>query len=1441
MADEGLTQEELNVEFDDAYSEPYSEEEETYSEAIPKLPNESVKKNDALDDGIRASEKGEDPRIAFEKTALDPNYDDKDREVRIEESLDNIFKLQEERLAAQVSSGVPIDAEKEAKRFQGISDAANDALAESKLYIMSHPNSANYTEKEVEDAAWLHYVRGKTAEVWGEMDKVDVALDFAGYVVAPMENLRMSDLAELIGADFKADDLVDTTQFISSLTHKIMSEAPELRVKLIDHIIDSWSEIKGDNRLALVDLLGKLSGDFNEDMSHIENALERGDQVSYILAFPKILRGAMRGFNALRMARKMKALEATADMVKAGSRGELTEVGITPLEAASTLDPMADTPNLLKGSGASPEVTEGVSRIEAQIAIFTDEIDKFNNPGLGLTKDEMKSAMNRAEKAYDEGYEGIAEVRAVERDDLGFDLTYDVVDSKGKLIRRESTPISFTRDDIAKKGAFKSGHREAGKSVTSPLYRFKEAGKELVRLPEWATFQGAKIRSLYDGAIRQSLKGLNKKSVKKVEALLEEGDQFTDDKMQLVGKVFDRADAKKRGLSDEEFEAYQGMRAVVDHMYWAKDSELVNDRNARGILSLKWGEQELPVKAYDDVVAAKAGFTQSDVRSHWIATDNAEGGKRVVDKFADSSALKGDYLAKKYDEGFVLVKGDNKGLLPDGDDYVEWAFVRRENLSKATRGILNRRTGYMPKIRKDAFYFAKERVVKRVAGKDVDQYNTVRYFDNKTDADTFVESLGDSKTYKVLADKEMSPSEIEAEHLNLSGGLFKGSRKSTDIPFGLPFEGRKGERAGALESLQRYVNNISKNMPMSVYRMGLQQRWLNHAKDLRAIPASYTGDFSSAIHKIVPGSEAAEFLKDSHGQIKFLSGIPTEAEEAFATKLRSLAEIFEGHPKLGGKWMSRQLHETSQESMAGLARGLTFHLMLGMYNPAQLLIQGSGALVALSINPVHAMKAMPTVLGAGIADLAISNNPAKFAKFTKYIAKQGFLDEDAYAAWRKSGMLEGTTHSSLDYQSLWNDVPYDAPLWRRVVGNGDMFYKSGELFNSRVSFFTAYNHWKELNPGKKLLDSDIKDIVFRAEEYRLNMSKVNSSKFQKGLISVPTQFQKVNTSFYEKMIGDTLTWPERRRLIGGQALVFGGAGVPILGGLTPILLDTIGLNAEEAPPELLKAIQAGTLGWLLTDHLDINSLVTGRMTLGTDFVERMFDAISDGVIPWDVIRGPFGNIWDRADNIFDQWHTALNTVIEGGESLSAADMAAVGKILVRSSTAIASSTASVRKSYDMYHSDIYRNKDGKGIFEWEDKNLQTVAFQAIGFAPSEPQDWYEFNAREMALGKEDKDDDAKRLAWLLSEVAREEDPVQQRFFAMATNALRTKYKGWEWEEVYDKLIRQMSDPTETWGSKMIKAAQEYEREVVEGLAAIHKHSKLRTNPRLAKAFQEGEE
>lgn len=1406
------------------YQEPSETGSEIYVEPVEPISDEHIRRNDSLDAALQGSSVGQDPRAIYEDMQQDLSYDPYDRASMIAKNIRNTLSQEEDRIKSSIAQGVELNAEDEAARFDEIVKVSDDVMAEAKSYLMSIPSFSNLSEEVQEKTIFKQYLKGMATRVSSEMGIGQTALDFTSAAFIPQENLRVKEVAEIIGAEFTPEDLLDTTNFMSRLVREVSEMAPEKAVELTNTIVNAWPEIHGDNRMMLANFLNELSGDFSTDWKHVENWIERADQSLITLGLAKIVKGGLKAASFLKIAADTKNSEGMADAVDAAMKGELDTAGISIMDGAASVTPLESTNTLFKGADNS--LTNEVLEIKGENDLFLNQIDKVNNFGLGLNEDEKKNAIERAIKKLS-NEPAITDVRVKTSDDVSFTLSYKLDDDQKEIVR------NFNRSAV---GGFnsdgKTGYTNANFGITSPNFRFVDDKRNLVQLPEQIRMQGGQIRSLYDRAIKASLKGLNKKQMTNVDMALIKGDEWSNEVGELVGKEFSKTELVDIGvdglkLSEKEYKAYKGIRKVVDHLYWANNKRLINDMKARNVKLTDWNGVTTPLRTYDSAGDAKNGYLQTDSRSTHAVIDR-EDGREIVEHVTD------ELIEKMYKEGFVLSKGDNKGIMAHGNSHYEWAFVRAEELREPSGMVLGRREGYMPKIRKNAHYFLKEEVNITIGNKLHPIEKTVRYFDNYEDAVKYKDSLPDNSSYRIAADREMSSSQLDQEYVNIGGGLFTGARKKEEIPFGLDSE--KGTREDSLKALQRYINNVASNIPMSVYRVGLQERWMNHARDLKVLPGDFKGTFETAIHALSKNHASFKFLEDSHAQISFIANIPTEAEKLQQARMVAFTKNLEKFPVFG-KPLSRRLLSTSVDDMAGMARGLTFHAMLGMYNPAQFAIQASGSLVALSINPVHGAKAIGQMSQAGLLDLALGS-PKHLAKMKKNLASKGLLDEEAYDAWRRSGLLESVTHSNLDYHSLWSDVPYDANLFRKIIGNGDLFFKHGELVNSRISFFTAYNRWKELNKGEKVDDIAMKDILARTEQYRLNMSRANSAKFQKGLVSVPTQFQQVNTKFFEKLFGSDFTKREKERLLGTQAAIFGAAGVPIVSSVAPHVLEMAGVDVENTSSEVLNTIYNGVAGWMIQDYFDINSIITGRMTLGQDFIENAFAATMEPMVLKDVALGPFNEVYERSKTVFERMSTVFSTIAHG-DDMEAEDFSAVGKILVKSLAGLPSSTANLVKAYDMTHSKFYKNKKGRAIFEWADNNTQTIAAQALGFAPQEVTDWYELNNRDGGnIPAAVKNTDVDRVAWLLGEMGNNTDASQARWLAAGVNALLSKYeRPQDREEIRDKLIKALDEPEDAKYKQLINVLTNFRSEVQEGWAAIHANSKILSNPSLARELE----
>lgn len=1418
----------------------------TWSEEIPKSPDTNRRISDAVNAATYASATGNDPRIAYQAVKEDPAYDP---DARAEMFLDYTGKSLQEveaEIVARSAAGEAVPDILASKGISPITASSSEAMAAAKAFVASIPTAQSLTEKERDDVAFLKYLDHMTAKVGDDIGfNWRTVSDFAGYIV-PQENLRYAQVAEVLGIDYKAMDYVDYTDFLARSSAYIQSEAPEKRQQMVETIIDAWPEIHGDNRIALVDFLHVLKTGINERTEtyrHLESGIERVDQVSLgALASGKLITGALRSINAIRTATQLRNVEAVTDAVTAGARGELREAGVEPIEALATLDPSGMVNTLVKGADNTYATQVGTT--QRSVDVYLDAANRVNSYGLNLSESEKALAHDRAMKLL-ENEEGISNLQVITVDEKTFNLTFNRADANGGPDVRFTLNRSYTLDDVGGLVSVEGkDYIPIDALVTSPNFRFVGDRGHIVQIPEQLQYQSAHIQGMYDGGMKAALKSLNSSEMKGVDYALTKGDEFVNDLGQNVGKVFTRDEAVVQGiegvkLSEKQYEAYLDIQKVVENIHYAKNKEILEQYKVRNVKFVNWGGDTSPAKMYDTPEAALQGFHMSTTRSHWVGVE--EGATRT---FKEASELTSEIAAEMYAKGYRLTRAEDGRLLKNGNTSVEWAFVKKHNIREPHGIILNKRTGYMPKIKKDAFYFVKEAHDVTIGGTKIQGglLKTVRYFDNNTDAVKYAEELNavSPGKYRVLADRELSHSDLDNEFINIQGGLFTGAR-SEGVPFGLG--GSSGTRADSLESLQKYIRNIARNAPMSLYREGIQRRWLNHAKDLGALPKSYLGSFAEAVHPqhLDLQNVSSKFLRDAHAQISFFTGVRTDSEMAMLANQRAVARGMEKIP-IVGKIMSRRVLNSSLEGVTGAIRGVSFNLLLGSYNFAQFIIQASGGLVALSINPVHGLRALSQLPMYSAIDTLIAS-PAQKTAMLATLRRAGF-DVDGYELWNKAGIREAVTTSNLDYHSLWSDLPYNANLLQKVLANSTVFYKNGELIAARLAFATSFNRWKALNPNKEVDIVATKAILARTEQMRLNMSRANAAKFQQGLLSVPTQFQQVNTKFFEKLLGrGELTKMEKLRLVSAQAALFGAAGVPIMSTVMPHLLDLINkfrdeeneINAINTDPATLNAIYNGGLAYMLQDYMDIESVISGRMALGQDFVENLFKLWGAQISIKEVALGPFNTIWENVKHGIERTNTAFTTVMRADDATTE-DFAAVGKILARSVLSLPSSTHNLYKSYDMTESEFFKNKAGRPIAEWGDLNTNTIIAQAMGFAPQEVADYYEMNSRPGGnVLKPKASTQADRIVRLLADMHNESDEQRARWNAMAVNAIMTSYSRPEDRlEIIKQVEAKLAEPNDAWSTLMQKILVNWQSELNSGLAEIHKQVSEKSSPAVAR-------
>jgi hypothetical protein len=235
-------------------------------------------------------------------------------------------------------------------------------------------------------------------------------------------------------------------------------------------------------------------------------------------------------------------------------------------------------------------------------------------------------------------------------------------------------------------------------------------------------------------------------------------------------------------------------------------------------------------------------------------------------------------------------------------------------------------------------------------------------------------------------------------------------------------------------------------------------------------------------------------------------------------------------------------------------RGWAFDMKLGLFNPAQLALQGATMFSSALINPrrgldamVHApfLRAYLTKGGEHLIE--------HIAQDTMMAEKLGFEGPEELAhMWRSakdSGFFDVGAGTHQFIQSAGPNVFSSG--WTKGVKtvreHGRWFFNEGEAWNRSVAWHMAWKTVKEEAPRLSWKSNEfLTKVAGRAEDFSFNMGEASKSWWQRGVLSVPTQFWAYNARVMEAIFGKQFSLEQKARLVIGQFLLYGTAGVPIL-------------------------------------------------------------------------------------------------------------------------------------------------------------------------------------------------------------------------------------------------------------------------------------------------------
>lgn len=434
-------------------------------------------------------------------------------------------------------------------------------------------------------------------------------------------------------------------------------------------------------------------------------------------------------------------------------------------------------------------------------------------------------------------------------------------------------------------------------------------------------------------------------------------------------------------------------------------------------------------------------------------------------------------------------------------------------------------------------------------------------------------------------------------------------------------------------------------------------------------------------------------IKGHQFYIRSVLRVRGEWDERLQEAIDQLAFKIEGKGKTG-RALATRIHGMDGNPIEKL-RGLNYDLNLGMFNPAQLLMQANSVLTALALSPRHGLAAMKEV---PFMRYALIGNEEKFtAEMAKRSAAAGSVAEQEFLQsvqqFRRLGLNDfGTNLAMMDAQNTLGATSNRlVSKANRVRETGRFFFQEGERYGRLTAYTIARRKYADLFPNADKFGREA-DNWIRNETDRLLLSpnSDNNQLFTKGLTSLPTQFWSYMGKMTDVMLtkaGGRYTEAERLRLIGSQILFYGGGGIPVMEYFANKYSETTG---QPLSAETQKLISNGLIDYtiFMASNGQVNTDFSATSGIG-GFWTQMYENLWENPMSTVMFGATGSNITGgmkamaETANMYNLWYNPTP------EAVTATALAGVGSVI--------KSLSKTTKAYMAYNTGLWYDKYGRAI------------------------------------------------------------------------------------------------------------------------------------------------
>lgn len=365
--------------------------------------------------------------------------------------------------------------------------------------------------------------------------------------------------------------------------------------------------------------------------------------------------------------------------------------------------------------------------------------------------------------------------------------------------------------------------------------------------------------------------------------------------------------------------------------------------------------------------------------------------------------------------------------------------------------------------------------------------------------------------------------------------------------------------------------------------------------------------------------------ENARKQILGFAGMRTKMDTAFdslSSRMEQLAYGYLGDEK--SRVVSAYLTPLVKNPIQA-AKSLAATVKLGLFSPAQLLMQSMSLVTVMSVSPRAGLQGMKAYI-----PLRFSMHSIVLAEHSVEMAGLMGWNRDHYREMMESMHRSGWSFVHGDQAIL--DAISTPKIFQGRLGKtidmGNFFLTEGVRGHRLPAFATAYQEWRTANPGEKFTRSIEHSILSRADDLSNGMSAANNALWQKGIASVPAQFLTFPMRLAEGYWGKAFTPVERIRMFAGYAAVFGiptaaagAAGIwPLYDSVKDYLINNNIPYEDNAVQALLNGLPQTMIKMATGENFDFGK------RFGEGGISQLRDAWYQNKPLWELATGAPGSV-----------------------------------------------------------------------------------------------------------------------------------------------------------------------------------------------------------------------